>query len=211
MKIKLGNHAHTCLVQQHAKIVKFLEVILWRFNCFRLGIYTNSVTWDCRVVYTTKWFGLISMPCKYSAYVMVRNLHELFVYISRGNLIVMTVNCKLVVRCAVTGESVVFQIIVDDNYDLSSGQLSLSNDSLGLMNWLFLYEFCVNFVIVFWCLWFVNFCDLICAICVICGLNRDSFMLFWGAPSFSSYLCHIYGFVLFLFVLPQWLMLVIYF
>ena len=146
MKIKLANHAHTCLVQQHAKIVKFLEVILWRFNCFRLGIYTNSVTCNCRVVYTTKRFSLISMPCEYSAYVMVRNLRELFVYISRGNLIVMTVNCKLVVRCAVTGESVVLQIIVDDNYDLSSDQLSLSNDLLDLRNWLIfcIFWFCLS-------------------------------------------------------------------
>ena len=38
-------------------------------------------------------------------------------------------------------------------------------------------------------------CVVLFVLFVRCGLNRDPFILFWGAPSFSSYLCHINGFV----------------
>jgi len=63
--------------------------------------------------------------------------------------------------------------------------------SYSFMLWLLLVVFygcfscVVVFVVVFVLLFFVW----------VCCLNRDPFILFWGAPSFSSYLCRIYCFV----------------
>ena len=54
---------------------------------------------------------------------MVRNLCGWFVYPSRGDSMIMTVDCQTAVRCAVTDRTVISLFILDDDYCLYSGQL----------------------------------------------------------------------------------------
>ena len=93
---------------------------MWRSNWFRLGIYTNSITYGCRIVYTMKRFDSVVMPFEYSVYAMVCDLYGLFIYIPQSDSTDVTVIRKLGIRCAIIDRSSIILIIINYDYCLIS-------------------------------------------------------------------------------------------